>query len=210
MKSSILVLLLLPLLPLSFSAQRPELPDFALEKLRGDASVRIEDAYTLIYQATRGNGQPIKDEKIVREELQREWGALGEPLPDEKLWEPLRADEKVGRLNLRPFRARGGKLEDLLAAFLQSAKDFPGDQTGKGFLDDDQAECHIAWNTLGMALDRQPVGKLNWPEWRRLDEDLTPKEYPAIHHSESFVKSHKPAYRLLTHEQSEKLISALK
>lgn len=207
MKTSILVPLLLLL---SFQGQQPELSDFAREQLRGDASVRIEDAYKFLHQATRGNAHAITDEKAVREELQREWSALGKPLPGEKLWEPLRADEKVGRFNLRPFRARGGKLEDLLAAFLQSAKDFPGDQTGKGFMDDDEAEFHIAWNTLGMSVDAHPIGNLTWPEWRRLDEALTPKQYPAIHHSVSYEKAHQPAYRLLTRNEADKLSKTLK
>ncbi|MCU1265252.1 MAG: hypothetical protein JWM21_1570 [Acidobacteria bacterium] len=206
MTSTILASLLL----LCSLGQQPELADFARDKLQGDDSVRVEDAYKWLHQATRGNAHAITDEKTVREELQREWGSLGQPLPDEKLWEPLRQDEKVGRFNLRPFRARGGKLEDLLAAFLQSAKDFPGDQTGKGFMVDDEAAFHIAWNTLGMSLDRKPVGNLNWPEWRRLDEETDPKKYPAIHHSVTYEKKHQPAYRLLTHDEAEKLIKSLK
>jgi hypothetical protein len=40
----------------------------------------------------------------------------------------LRADEQLGRLNLRPFRARGGKLDDVADAFIESAKTFQGNE----------------------------------------------------------------------------------
>jgi hypothetical protein len=208
MKSASLLPVIFSFLLTCVSAQQPELPDFARDKFQGDTSVRIEDAYKWLYQAARGNGPAVMDEKLVREELQKEWDALGQPLPDEKLWEPLRGDEKIGRLNLRPFR--GGKLEDLVNAALQSARDFPGDQTGKGFMDDDEAEFHIAWNMLGMSVDAKPSGNLTWPEWRRLDEGTDPKKYPAIHHSASYEKAHKPAYRLLTHSEADRLIKLLK
>ncbi len=197
------------LLLFSWQQQTP-VWEFAFEKLRADPHVRIEDGYKWVYQATRGNGPGLATEQTLRHELRREWASLGQPLPGEEIWEPLRADEKIGRLNLRPFRARGGNMENLLAAFLQSAKDFPGDQTGKGFMDDDEAEFHISWNTLGMTVESRPAGKLNWPEWRRLDEATTPKHYPAINHSAIYEQAHHPSYRLVTKDQAEKLKKTLK
>jgi hypothetical protein len=190
---------IIPALLLSLFSIQTGFSDFAIEKWRNDPEVRIEDAYKWFYQATRGNEHAAADEKMVRAYLEQEWKTLGEPLPNEPLWEPLRADEKLGRLNLRPFRARGGKMDDVANAFIESAKTFQGDEI----------DFRAAWNALGLQLGRKQLGKLTWPEWRRLDEAMTAKDYPAIHHSAAYVKARQPAYRVITHEAFEKLMKSL-
>ncbi len=132
---------------------------------------------------------------MVREYLQQEWATIGKPLSHEPLWEPLRADEKLGRLNLRPFRARGGKMEDLVSAFMESAKEFRGNEL------DFRAAC----NALGLQVACAPVGKLTWQEWRRLDEAMSAKSYPPIHHSAAYTKARYPAYRVITQAAAERL-----
>jgi hypothetical protein len=154
---------LLFLLPIQTS-----LSDFTIEKLRSDPEMRIEDAYKWLYQATRGNEHAVGDERMVREYLQQEWATIGNPLINESLWEPLRADEKLGRLNLRPFRARGGRMEDLALAFIESAREFRGNEL----------DFRAAWSELGLQVARAPVGKLTWQEWRRLDEAMRAKNFP--------------------------------
>ena len=173
--------------------------DFAFDKWRQDPEVRIEDAYKWLYQATRGGEHAAPDETMARQYLAQEWKTLAEPEPNEPLWEPLRADDKVGRLNLRPFRARGGKMDDLLAAFMRSARKFK----------DQSADFRAEWNALGQRLESAPLGNLTGPEWRRLDEEMAAKQYPAIHHSAGFSKSKRPAYRVLTREAAAGLIKSL-
>lgn len=175
------------------------LSDFTIEKLRSDPEVRIEDAYKWLYQATRGNGHAVGDERMVREYLQQEWATIGKPLINEPLWEPLRADEKLGRLNLRSFRARGGRMEDLAFAFIESAREFRGNEL----------DFRAAWSELGLQVARAPVGKLTWQEWRRLDEAMSAKNYPVIHHSAAYTKARKPAYRVITHAAAGKLRKTL-
>ena len=182
--------LLLSLVPIQISFS-----DFTIEKLRSDPEIRIEDAYKWLYQATRGNEHAVGDQRMVREDLQQEWATIGKPLSHELLWEPLRADEKLGRLNLRPFRARGGKMEDLASAFIESAKEFRGNEL----------DFRAAWNALGLQVARAPVGKLTSQEWRRLDEAMSAKNYPAIHHSAAYTKARYPAYRIITHAAAERL-----
>src|SRR5436309_1724558 len=103
--------------------------DFALTRWRTERQVRIEDAYKWTYQATRGGEHSMPDEKIAREWLEQEWQTLFEPQPNEPLWQPLCPDGEIGRLNLRPFRARGGRMEDLLTAFVESGRKFPNDES---------------------------------------------------------------------------------
>jgi hypothetical protein len=190
---------IIPALLLSMFTIQTGFSDFAIEKLRYDPDVRIEDAYKWLYQAMRGAEHAVTDEKMVREYLQHEWKTLGKPLLNELLWEPLRTDNELGRLNLRPFRARGGRMDDVANAFIESAREFKSDEI----------DFRAAWNALGLQLAHEPVGKLTWPEWRRLDEAMTAKKYPAIHHSANYNKARQPAYRVLTREAYEKLIKTV-
>src|SRR3982751_389691 len=83
--------------------------DFAIPKWKADKSVHIEDAYKWLYQATRGGEHAVPDEDSARKWLDGEWQFLGNPLKDEPDWEPLCPGSEIGRLNLRPFKAGGGK-----------------------------------------------------------------------------------------------------
>ena len=193
-------MIIIPALLLSFFTTQASFVDFAIEKWRKDPEVRIEDAYKWVYQATRGSEHAVTDEIMVRDYLQQEWKTLGRPLAGEPLWEPLRRDGKLGRLNLRQFHARGGRMEDLANAFIESAKEFRGDESD--FLE--------AWNALGMKLARKHLGRLTWAEWHRLDQAMSAQNYPAIHHSDAYTKARRPAYRVLTRQAFERLFKTLK
>jgi hypothetical protein len=171
---------------------------FALAQWQGDPQVRIEDAYKWIYQATRGGEHAIPDEQMARAWLDEEWQTLAAK-PDEALWQPLCPGGEIGRLNLRPFRTRGGKKEDLLAAFVRSGQSFRHDESN--FI--------VAWNELGKRLNRKSYGKLSWRAWRALDLKMRAAGYPAIHHSKIYEKERRPAYRVLTGEEAQRLIGAV-
>ena len=85
--------------------------DFFLAHARADPEVRIEDAYKWLHQATRGGEHALADEAAARQWLNGEWATLGPPQPNEPLWVPLTPDCRIGRLKLRPYRARGGSTE---------------------------------------------------------------------------------------------------
>jgi len=172
---------------------------FALAQWQTDPQVRIEDAYKWIYQATRGGEHAVPDEQMAQDWLDEEWRALGDPNPAEPLWQPLCPDGELGRLNLRAFRARGGKKEDLLAAFVRSSRSFRSD------------ESHFiaAWNELGRQLKRRSYGGVSWRDWRRLDLKMRAAGYPAIHHSQIYQQNRQPSYRVLTGEEAQKLIGAV-
>jgi hypothetical protein len=172
--------------------------DYAATKWRVDSHVRIEDAYKWLVQATRGGEHAAPDAQSAREWLKREWEALGEPWADEPVWESLRPDGKVGRLNLRPFRACGGRMEDVLTAFLESAKAFKGDE----------ADFRSAWYSLGRQLKQQPLGRLTSDEWQRLDRMMSARRFPPVHHSATYQQARQPAYRVLTGDAAHRIIGA--
>ena len=169
---------------------------FFFEQARSEPELRVEDAYKWLFHATRGGEHAVENEFAVRKRLENEWATLGPPHPGEPLWVPLTADGRIGRLNLRPYRAQGGAPEPLHAAFLASAQAF----------DAAPARFRRAWCALGLELKKQPVGHLTADEWRRFDRDMRARDYPASHHSPEFEQARHPAYRVLTREQALRLL----
>lgn len=177
-------------------ATNAALLDFALPKWKTDRNVRIEDAYKWTYQATRGGEHAVPDAESARNWLDSEWQTLGKPAPNEPIWEPLCPGEEIGRLNLRPFKEKGGKEDTLLEAFLASSREYKPEQSS--FVD--------AWMELGKRLKKRSVGKLDYQSWKKLDTEMKAKGYPAIHHSDQYEKKKHPAYRILTLSQAKKLV----
>ena len=178
-------------LPVAFLCSCSRLPDpaavFFLAQARTDPELRIEDAYKWLVHATRGGEHAVENEFAVRQWLDQEWATLDPPQPDEPLWVPLMPDGRIGRLNLRPYKARGGSTDLLHAAFIHGAQSF----------DASPDRFRNAWNSLGRQLSRQPQGFLTRDAWQRLDREMRKHNYPAIHHSADYEKSRHPAYRVL-------------
>ena len=174
--------------------------DFALPRWKVDKNVRIEDAYKWTYQATRGGEHAVPDTESARRWMTREWDSLTEKKNVEPIWEPLCPGEEIGRLNLRPFKLRGGKADDLLDAFLASSREYRSD--GKNFI--------AAWNELGKRLKRSSAGDLTHGAWLSFDTEMKAKNYPAVHHSKTYDDAVHPAYRILTRSEMKKLLAPVK
>ncbi|MGD9612386.1 MAG: hypothetical protein AB7V22_05730 [Kiritimatiellia bacterium] len=191
---------ILPLALLASCAAGPD-PDVAhfLEQARAEPELRIADAYKWLFHATRGGEHAVADEIAARQWLETEWATLGPPPSDEPLWVPLAADGRIGRLNLRPYRAQGGDPDALHAAFVRGAASF----------DADPARFRKAWRALGRELKNRPSGHLTAAEWRRFDRDLRARGYPACHHSPAYEQARSPAYRVLPAAEAQALLDAL-
>jgi hypothetical protein len=171
--------------------------DFTVAQWRADKDVRVADAYKHLYQATRGGEHAVPDRASAAKWMDNEWRTMGEEAKGEVVWEPLCPGGEIGRLNLRPFKSKGGKSDDLLDAFLASASEYKSEP--KAFTD--------AWFELGKRLKKRRIGKLDHKSWTKLDVEMKKKNYPAVHHSESFNKARRPAYRILTSAHARRLIS---
>lgn len=173
--------------------------DFASAQWKNDANMEIRDAYKWLFQAANGGEHAAPSRAAAKQWLDNEWSSLGDAEPDEPLWEPLCDDGTIGRMNLRAFKNRGGKSEDVLNAFLKSAGEYKGD--GKTFA--------AAWNELGIRLKKHPIGVLKYDDWKTFDDEMRSDEYPAVHHSEKYETAHRPAYRIITKTEMEKLLRTL-
>jgi len=129
----------------------------------------------------------VTDDEGPRQWLDGEWPTVGKPMPGEPEIVELRPDGKLIRVNLRPFKARGGSKEGVLKVFVASAKAFKADK--KSFI--------LEWNALGLRLKSHGIGRMRFRDWHKLDKETKPLGYPAIDHSEGYEKAYKPAYRVM-------------
>lgn len=173
--------------------------DFFLAQAPADPELRIEDAYKWLFHDTRGGEHAIENLTAARQWLDQEWATLSPPFPGEHLWTPLDSEGQIGRLNLRPYRKRGGSPDAVQAAFITGTRSF--DSSPKRF--------RQTWTALGRALRHQPQGHLTRAEWLRLDRQMRPKGFPAIHHSAAYRAARQPAYRVLPAAQAQLLLDSL-
>ena len=169
---------------------------FSLDAFAADSETRIEDAYKWLFQAANGGEHAVPDEESARAWLEQEWASLGPTSTGELLVVPLRPDGAIVRLNLRPYRDRGGRPGALLDAFLRSAR----------AIEPAPDLFRESWSALGERINSQPLGPLNGAEWRRLDAAMRAKGYPAVHHSRTYASARRPAYRVLTKDEAERLV----
>jgi hypothetical protein len=177
--------------------------DFAMKEWKADPYIEVRDAYKWLFQATRGGEHMAPSEEMARDYLSGEWKTLAQPLKEEKLWQPLCEDGSIGRLNLRPFRADGGRMNDMLSVFLAGSRNFT--QSAEDFL--------AAWQELGQrlkGLKKKRAGGLNFAAWQKIDGEMKAKNYPAIEHSERYERVRRPAYRVLPAAEMKKLTASLK
>ena len=181
------------------SAFSVKLLDFAVARWEADQNLYIEDAYKWLYQATRGAEHLISSREKARLALEKEWDSVGPPHEGEPEWCPLSPDERVGRLNIRPFKDRGGRSADLLDAFIESSRPF----------DTSAADLEELWNRLGDRLGSADYGNLSHGSWSSLNLELAANGFPAIHHSTAYRAAHLPSYRIITGEAFTRLLRTL-
>lgn len=173
--------------------------DHAVLRWSTDDATAIEDAYKWLFQATRGGEHAAPDAESARKWLEREWASLGEAKENEPFWESLCPCGEIGRLNLRPFRDRGGSREALLDAFMTSCGQFAPDKDA--FI--------AAWTELGRRLTQGVLGVLSDSDWLEMELKMREEGYPAVHHSVDYRNVYTPAYRVITNTEYQRLAESL-
>jgi len=153
------------------------------------------DAYKLLYQGVLGPEHLIASPEAFAARLRAEYDSV--PSDEaELLWEPVRPDGALGRVNLRPLKARGGDVERLIAACLETA--------GRTWGTPD--ELRAAWATFvemcragrWAAFSLTDVLALPAPGAQaQVSERLAAEGYPPVHHSTAYRQAYQPAYRLV-------------
>jgi hypothetical protein len=161
------------------------------DHLRSHPVAGAEDLYKLLHQSVFGPGHAIPSREAARAYLERELAGLAAPLAEEPRCEALGGDPPLVRVNLRPFAAAGGDPEALLDELVAEAN------RPRGSAELMARVLDLAVRHLGGA----GRGELA-PELERLAAELAPKGYPAIHHSELYRETYRPAYRVIGAERA--------
>jgi len=144
------------------------------------------DIYKLLYQGVLGPEHLIASPEAFAARLRAEYGTVP-PDEAELLWEPVRPDGALGRVNLRPFKAGGGDVERLIAACLEAAGRTWGTPT----------ELQAAWVTFVESCRAGRWASLPLTGVLALSERLAAEGYLPIHHSPAYRQAYRPAYRLV-------------
>ncbi len=148
--------------------------------------MEVRDVYKLLYQGIMGLEHLVTSPEDFAARLRAEYESVS-PDAAEPLWEAVRPDEALGRLNLRPFKARRGDVESLVAACLETAERIGGrteilQAAWITFIE----SCRAGqWQAFPLA------AVLAFTDW------LEDQGYPAVHHSARYVELYRPAYRLV-------------
>jgi len=151
-------------------------------------NLEVEDVYKLLHQSVAGPAHAIEDPDMARQWLDREWDGLGGPFEEEEMFEPLSSDGRLVRVNLRPWRAAGRSPELVLSAFVRTA----------GTLPPDNARIRVELDAVSACSDRIASGiRVSATEVQSFFSDRARDGYPAIHHSEEYSRTYRPAYRVV-------------
>jgi hypothetical protein len=157
------------------------------------AFFRVEDLYKLIHQAYLGPGHAIPSREAAATYLDREWREIGAALPGEPLIEVLAEGAPFVRVNLRPFRDQGGRIDSLLDAFVRSGSEKT-----------DSVSFRLAWRLARLRIATGEI-PLSVEAYDSLDAEVRPLGYPAIHHSATYQERFRPAYRVVAAREAQRL-----
>ena len=156
--------------------------------------MEIADLYKLIHQSVFGSEHAVSDPEAARGWLTAEIARMNAPdaLPSEPgapldpAIDPISAGGEVARVHLRPFLARGGSAEALLAAFVETANEHHGSA----------GEFGAAW-AIAESLAASGALPFSPDSVRAFGVALAAQGFPAVHHSEAYRRAYAPAYRVV-------------
>lgn len=159
----------------------------ALRRFAMRPEMRIDDAYKFLHQQSRGAEHSVDDAVAAQAWMREEWATLGPTRPGEELLEPLTADGRLVRVNLRPYRDVGGDPARLTDLFVDTAHHPSGTA----------ADFRTRWYALGKRLEKRPTGNLTRRTWQDLESRMKGMDHPATHHSPQYRARYQPAYRVI-------------
>ena len=159
------------------------------EHLARHRAMEPRDAYKLLYQGVLGPEHLVASPEDFAARLRTEYETVP-PCAAEPLWEPIRPDGALVRLNLRSFKAGRGDVERLITACLQTAERTWGTPE----------ELRVAWATFVELCRAGQWEVFPLPEVLAFSAWLEEHGYPIVHHSACYREADKPACRLVGRE----------
>ena len=159
------------------------------EHLAWHPAMEPRDVYKLLHQGMLGPEHLVASPEDFAARLRTEYEIV-HSCAAEPLWEPARTDGALVRLNLRPFKARGGDIGWLISACLRTAQQAWGTPE----------ELQAAWATFVELCQAGKWEAFPLAEVLAFSAWLEEHGYPPVHHSAGYKRASKPAYRLVCSE----------
>ena len=147
--------------------------------------MQLDDIYKLLHQAALGPGHAVRDAAAARAWLEKEAAELGDgPVEPEK--DIISPDGRLARVHLRSWLAKGGDLDDLNRAFVETANSYPPSRERLG-------------KFCGCLGDLAAAGGIPFVQQDVLAyfDRIAQASYPVVHHSKTYTDAYKPAYRVV-------------
>ena len=149
--------------------------------------MQARDVYKLLYQSICGAEHLMTSARAFEQYLRAEFEAET-AADDEPLLVPLRMDGLLSRINLRPYKARGGSVEALMNECMLAM--LPVDEYTRMAL-------RRVWDAFVIDCQSGSWSSLALTDVLELDAWLRQRDYAALHHSEQYRLAYRPAYRLV-------------
>ncbi len=147
--------------------------------------MQVQDVYKLIYQGTLGPEHMVATRQEFTRSLEAEFSDI-EPGPGHLL-EPIRADQVLYRLNLRPYKLLQQGISALVGPLLMTSKHYVGDKT----------RLMESWADFIEICSQEKLDMFTTDTVEQFNHWLEKEDYPAVHHSEAYRQAYRPAYRLI-------------
>ncbi|MBL7073960.1 hypothetical protein ISS37_01810 [candidate division KSB1 bacterium] len=157
-------------------------------------NLEIADVYKLLYQGVFGPAHLLQNSESAKAWLEMEFTEV-DPNSTEPLTEPVSLDGEIIRVNLKPFKMKGGLVEKLFQAMVLSAREIKGNR-------DDFLKL---WNEFKRLVEEGEL-QYDWDELKAFDREISEDDLPVIHHSRDYTGMNKPAYRVVRRKIFEKML----
>jgi hypothetical protein len=168
--------------------------EIILKHLNWYPMMQPRDVYKLVFQGVMGSEHLISSPEGFIKYLDEEFEPLL-PEPKGRLFEPIRPDQTLLRINLRPYKALQLGTGILIPPLLETARAFLGDPS----------QLQVVWMGFVHSCEQGQITHFDIAEIHQLTAWLEGLNFPAIHHSEIYNQEYQPAYRLISAQFAHQL-----
>ena len=149
--------------------------------------MELVDLYKLLYQGAMGLEHMVATRQEFARRLEAEFERLT-PNLEQRLLEPVRADQSLFRLNLHPFKSRFDRTDVLISLLLQTSKLMTGSKS----------ELVDTWKDFTRLCEGGEMDAFQTEAVQQYGHWLEQEDFPTVHHSEVYRREYLPAYRLIS------------
>lgn len=148
-------------------------------------AMTARDVYKFVHHAAFGSAHAIHDTAAVREWIADEVLTLP-PRAGEPLYEFVRPDSALVRINLRPYLTMGLDPDQLSSAFIATGRTYAGSTQ----------DLHRYWAVTLQAARTKEI-PVTVAELDAVFAEQAVRGHTAIHHSSTYENAYQPAYRVV-------------